>query len=256
MANAGAARGQPVVMATQEIHYASMAQVVEPSSTDSLVTREPKKLQSTVDCQALFVPSVWMTNFHRQRLGRACNWLNLIKLTVPAMIRLRPPHPQPDPPLCLCYHRDILSLISLDLDAIITKFYWKTWGFLAYPEDYDEQTNPFDLLMKSVLLEGIIPLAAAHFASFFSAYGVAQHVYCQRFHEFVEGQLKNFAGSWRLIERLIAIRIQGMQVEVLFYPLRQYPHAWEVVELSSLEVCPRFGPHERHGLGPSEFFFE
>ena len=29
--NAGAARGRPVAMATQETHYASMAQVVEPS---------------------------------------------------------------------------------------------------------------------------------------------------------------------------------------------------------------------------------
>ncbi len=47
-----------------------------------------------------------------------------------------------------------------------------------------------------------------------------------------------------------------MQVEVLFYPARKFPKAWEVAELSDLEVCPRFGSHERHPLGPSAEFFE
>jgi hypothetical protein len=43
---------------------------------------------------------------------------------------------------------------------------------------------------------------------------------------------------------------------VLFYPVLKFPKPWEVAELSSLEVCPRFGPHERHCLGPSADFFE
>ena len=85
MVNAGATRGRPVAMATQETHYASMAQVVEPSSLDSIVTREPKKLRSTVAPQARIAPSVWMTGFHRQQLGGARMWVNLIRLTVPAV---------------------------------------------------------------------------------------------------------------------------------------------------------------------------
>jgi hypothetical protein len=33
-----------VVMATQEIQYTSMAQVIEPLLTDPMIMREPKKL--------------------------------------------------------------------------------------------------------------------------------------------------------------------------------------------------------------------
>jgi hypothetical protein len=58
------------------------------------------------------------------------------------------------------------------------------------------------------------------------------------------------------MDHLIGIRVHSMQVEVLFYPVRKSPKAWEVVELSSLEVCPMFGPHERHHHGPSADFFE
>jgi hypothetical protein len=71
MANVGAAPGRPVAMATQEIHYASMAQVVRPSLQGSPVTRDPKKLLSMVAFQALLVPLAWMTNFHRQYHGGA-----------------------------------------------------------------------------------------------------------------------------------------------------------------------------------------
>ena len=84
-ANIGAARGRPVTMATQEIHYASMAQVVEPSPQGSSITRDPKKLWSMVVSQVPLVPSAWMTNFHRQRQGGAREWLNLIKVSVPAV---------------------------------------------------------------------------------------------------------------------------------------------------------------------------
>ena len=137
---------------------------------------------------------------------------------MPAMIRLGPPHPQPDPASCLHYHRDIYSLITMDLNAIIPEFDLKTWGFLVYPDDYDEQANPFDFPMKRVLLDIIIPLTSAYFASFFSAYGFTQHVYCQHFREFLKEQLQGFTGSWPLMECLIRIQVQRMQVEVLFYP--------------------------------------
>jgi hypothetical protein len=84
------------------------------------------------------------------------------------MISLGPPNPQPDPSMRFHYYRDIFSLLTLDLNTIITDFDLKTWGFLVYPGDYDEQANPFEFLIRCVLLEDIIPLAAVHFASFFS----------------------------------------------------------------------------------------
>jgi hypothetical protein len=45
--------------------------------------------------------------------------------------------------------------------------------------------------------------------------------------------------------RLIGIRVCGMQVEVLFYPVRKNLRAWEVEELSSLAVYLVFGPYQR-----------
>ncbi len=57
-------------------------------------------------------------------------------------------------------------------------------------------------------------------------------------------QLNKYADSWRLMERLIGIRVCNMQVEVLFYPTRKIPKAWDMAELSGLGVCPMFGLHE------------
>ncbi len=57
MANAGAARGRPVAMATQETHYASMAQVAKPSLTDSMIKQEPKKLLEHVGISSAPHPS-------------------------------------------------------------------------------------------------------------------------------------------------------------------------------------------------------
>ncbi len=74
-----------MAMATQEIHYASMAQVVEPSSTDSVILREPKKLRSMAGLQAHLVPEVWMTEYHRQWPGGARMWVSLIRIMVPAV---------------------------------------------------------------------------------------------------------------------------------------------------------------------------
>jgi hypothetical protein len=47
-----------------------------------------------------------------------------------------------------------------------------------------------------------------------------------------------------------------MQVEVLFYPVRKIPKAWEMVELSSLGVCPMFCLYKRQCNRPSADFFE
>jgi hypothetical protein len=74
-----------VAMAAQETHYVSMAQVVEPSSQNSIVTWESKKLWSTVASQVRIAPSVRMTGYHHQQLGEARMWVNLIRITVPAV---------------------------------------------------------------------------------------------------------------------------------------------------------------------------
>ncbi len=216
----GAASGRPAAMATQETHYVSMAQLVESSPVLTAIKRESKRLQLRTASHARFIPLVWMTNLHHQQQGGACDWLNLIKLTVPATVSLGPLHPQTDPYMHYNYHRDIFSPFALDLNATISEFDLKTWGFLVYPDDYDEQANPFELLMKHVLHKGIIPLVMSYFQSFFATPGPAQQVYCHQYREFVKEHLKEFAGSWRLTERLVGIRIQGLQVEVLFYPLR------------------------------------
>ncbi len=129
MANAGAARGRPGVMATQEIHYVSMAQLVESSPMLMAIKWESKRLQLMMVSQARFAWSVWMTNFHHHRQCGGRNWLNLIKIMVPAMIRLGPPHPEPDPSSHLHYRSNIFSPITLDPNAIITELDLKTWGF-------------------------------------------------------------------------------------------------------------------------------
>jgi hypothetical protein len=104
-----------------------------------------------------------MTNFHCQKQGEAREWLNLIKLMVPTMASLGPLHPQTDPYVHYNYHRDISFPFALDINTTIAEFDLKTWGFLVYPNDYDEQTNPFELLMKHIFHEGIIPLATSYF---------------------------------------------------------------------------------------------
>jgi hypothetical protein len=210
-------------MATQDTHYTSMAQLVESSPVLTAIERESKRLCLRTASHAHFVSSVWMTNFHRQKLGGAREWLNLIKLTVPAMVSLGPPHPQTNPCACYNYHRDIFSPLALDFNATITSFDLKTWGFLVYPDNYNKEANPFELLMKCILHKGIIPLAMSYFQSFFMTPGPAQQVYCHRYREFLKEHLKEFSGSWRLMECLVGICIQGLQVEALFYPLRRSP---------------------------------
>jgi hypothetical protein len=232
-------------MATQETHYASMVQLVESSPELMAIKRESKRLRLRTASDTLFIPSVWMTNFHRQQLGGAREWLNLIKLAVPATVSLGPLHPQTDPDARYNYHRDIFSPLALDINATIAEFDLKTWGFLVYPDDYNKETNPCDLLMKCILHEGIIPLATSCFQSFFVTPGPAQQVYCHCYKEFVKEHLKDFSSSWHLMEHLVGIRIQGLQVEVLFYPLRQSPKAWEVGSLCTIAGFPSFGPFEQ-----------
>jgi hypothetical protein len=134
-------------MATQEIHYASMAQVVEPSPQGSSIMRDPKKLQSMVVPQVPLVPSAWMTNFHRQRQGGAREWLNLIKVSVP-MVTSSGPSVFTSHFLTLHnFHGDVVLEFTLDIQATVSEFDLKTWGFLLYPACSGDHSLDFDILV-------------------------------------------------------------------------------------------------------------
>jgi hypothetical protein len=81
---------------------------------------------------------------------------------VPTTVSLGPSHPQTNPYVHYNYHRDIFSPFALDLNATIVEFDLKTWKFLVYLDNYDEQAKPFELLMKRTLNEGIIPLTTSY----------------------------------------------------------------------------------------------
>ncbi len=134
-------------MATPEIHYASMAQVVTPSPQGSSITRDPKKLRSMVVFQAPLVPSAWMTNFHRPHQGGAREWSNHIKVSVPAVTS--------SGPLVLTshfmtlhnFHRDVVSEFTLDIQATVSEFDLKTWGFLLYTDHSGDHSPDFDIFL-------------------------------------------------------------------------------------------------------------
>ncbi len=77
-------------MATQEIHYKNMAQVVELLSMDLVIIQEPKNLRSMAASQAYLAPLVWMTNFHHHQQVGARNWVSLITIMVPDIILAGP----------------------------------------------------------------------------------------------------------------------------------------------------------------------
>ncbi len=134
-------------MATQEIHYASMAQVVEPSPQGSSVMRDPMKLRSMVVPQAPLVPSAWMTNFHRQCQGGAREWLNLIQVSVPAVTSSGPPVFTSHYLTLHNFHRDVVSEFTLDIQATVSEFDLKTWGFLLYPDRSSDHSLDFNILV-------------------------------------------------------------------------------------------------------------
>ncbi len=165
-------------MATQEIHYASMAQVVEPSLQGSSVMRDPKKLWIMVVPQVPLVPSAWMTNFHRQRQGGAREWLNLIKVSVPAVTNSGPPVFTSHFMTLHNFHRDMVSEFTLDTQAIVSEFDLKTWGFLLYPDCSCDHSLDFYLLVQQILKDGILALAQHYFQGYFNPRGPAHQVYC------------------------------------------------------------------------------
>ncbi len=116
-------------------------------------------------------------------------WVNLIRITVPAVTGNDTPVYHDRHMVLYNYHRDLNSAISLETNASISEFDNKTWGFLIYPEDDDAENTTFGDLMKRVLVGGILPLARHYFQGFFSPQGPAHQAYCQLFHDFVKEHL-------------------------------------------------------------------
>jgi hypothetical protein len=154
------------------------------------------------------------------------------------------------------FHRDVFSEFTLDTQATVPEFDLKTWGFLLYPDHSGDHSPDFNILVWQILKDGILPLAQHYFQGYFYPRGPAHQAYCRRFLDFSKVQLQDFASSWRLTERLIGIRVDGMRVEVLFYPVGRFPWQWEAVELSNIDVCPMYGPFEPRRNGPTAECFE
>ena len=180
-------------MATQEIHYASMAQVVEVSPQASELTRDTKKLRSITAFPEQVVPLAWMANYHHQHQGGARQWLNLIKVSVPAVTSSSPPVYTSQFMSLHNFHRDVVLEIILDTHATVSEFDLKTWGFLMYPDCSSDQTLDFDVLLQQILKLGILPLAQHYFQSYFMPRGPAHQVYCRRFLDFAKAQLHDFS---------------------------------------------------------------
>jgi hypothetical protein len=133
-------------------------------------------------------------------------WSNLIKVSVPTV--------SSSGPLVFTnhfmIHSDVISEITLGTRAIVSEFDLKTWGFLMCPDHSDYHSLDFDILVRQILMDGILPLAQHYFQGYLYPCGPAHQVYCHRFLEFAKAQLKAFASSWRLMEHLIGIRTDGM----------------------------------------------
>ncbi len=98
-------------------------------------------------------------------------WVNLIRLTVPAVTGNDTPVYHDRHMVLYDYHRDLNSAITLVTNASISEFEQKTWEFLIYPEDDDAENTTFGDLMKRVLVGGVLPLARHYFQGFFSPRG-------------------------------------------------------------------------------------
>ena len=149
-------------MATREINYASLTQVVE-NPFDGPFHRMSQQNAIHHNSQARIAVSIWITDFHLEQHGGAgTNKLNLIQLNVPA-VTAHPPHLPRASLLNYQYHRDIILDFSLDFHASSSPFNPKSWGFLIYPHDDDEAKDPFYNLIHRILFHAIIPLAHYYF---------------------------------------------------------------------------------------------
>jgi hypothetical protein len=132
-------------------------------------------------------------------------WMNLIRVTVPAVTCSGPPVFANHYMLLHNFHKDVVSEFTLDTQAMVSEVDLKTWGFLMYPGRSDDHRLDFDVLIRQILMDGVLPLAQHYFQGYFSPRGLAHQVYCRRFLDFAEAQLKDHATSWMLADRLIRI---------------------------------------------------
>ncbi len=109
-----------------------------------------------------------MANYHRQCQGGARQWVNLIKVSVPAVTSNRPPVYTSQFMTPHNFHRGVVSEITLDTHATVWEFDLKTWGFLMYPDHSGKQTLDFDILLRQILKSEILPLAQHYFQSYFT----------------------------------------------------------------------------------------
>jgi hypothetical protein len=108
-----------------------------------------------------------MTNFHRQHQSGAREWLNLIKVSVPAVTSSGPPVFTSHYLTIHNFHRDVLSEFTLDIQATVSEFDLKTWGFLMYPDCSSNHSPDFNILVWQILTDGILPLAQHYFQGYF-----------------------------------------------------------------------------------------
>jgi hypothetical protein len=57
------------------------------------------------------------------------------------------------------FHIDVVLDITLDTRAVVSDFDLKTWGFLMYPDCSGDHRPDFDILVRQILMDGILPLA-------------------------------------------------------------------------------------------------
>jgi hypothetical protein len=105
-------------------------------------------------------------------------WLNLIKVSVPAVTSSGPPVFTNHFMMLHNFHRDVVSEITLDTRAVVSEFDLKTWSFLIYPECSSGHSLDFDILVRQILMDSVLPLAQHYFQGYFSPRGHAHQVYC------------------------------------------------------------------------------
>jgi hypothetical protein len=76
------------------------------------------------------------------------------------------------------FHRDVASEFTLDIQATVSEFDLKTWGFLLYPDGSGDHSPDFDILVRQILKDGILPLAQHYFQGYFYPRSPAYQVYC------------------------------------------------------------------------------
>jgi hypothetical protein len=117
--------------------------------------------------------------------------VNLIKVSVPAITSSGPPVFTSYFMTLHNFHRDVASEFGLDTQATVSELDLKNWGFLWYPDRSGELSIDFDILVRQILKDGILPLAQHYFQGYFSPRDPAHQVYCRRFLDFAKAHLQD-----------------------------------------------------------------